>query len=618
MSDLLNNGVSALTAYRRALETVSHNIANVSTPGYSRQQTELQARVNGGVEVRQVSRLTSDVIFARNLGDTSSFSRLDNFQQLASRVDSLLSNADTGLAKPLQAFFNATDAVATDPSSTAARQNLLASGSSLASQFNDLQSQLDGMNSEINSRVSQAVDDINRYSSSIADLNDRIVLAQRTNTNPPNDLIDQRDQMVSELANRIGVNTVKQDDGSMNVLTTGGQALVLGHTAQQLMVAPDVYNSGRQIITIGDKHSDITQQLGGGLIGGLMDARAQVIDPAQSRLGRIAAVLSDNFNRQNAQGVDQRGNLGGDVFTKPVGTAYAAIGNTGSATLSVGFQDATQVTGEDYIVSFNGSSWQMKSASSGATVALSGSGTAASPLTGAGLSLQLSGTAAAGDSFRIEPTHAVASQIAMVMTDPAAIAAATPVRAQAASGNTGSGSIAAPTITDASNASLQNTVTIQFTSASSYSINGAGSYAYAAGGNIDVNGWRVAISGAPASGDSFQIKAAAANSSDNGNARLLSGLSSKKLLDGGSNTMSAANTSMVSQTGSVAQQAQLRRDAQQTILTETQKERDAVSGVNLDEEAADMLRFQQAYQAAAQMIQTANTLFQALLSVARG
>ena len=618
MSDLLNNGVSALTAYRRALETVSHNIANVSTPGYSRQQTDLQARPEGGVEVRQVTRLSDAIVFSRSLTDNSSFSRLDNFQQVASRVDTLLSNADTGLTKPLQNFFAATDAVASDPSSTAARQGLIAAGNGLASQFKDLQGELNGVNNEINSRVHQAVVDVNNYTTSIADLNSKIVLAQRSNSNPPNDLIDQRDQLITELSSRVGVTTVNQGDGTVNVLTSGGQALVLGNKAQQLSLVPDAYNSGRTEIAIGDNKINVTKQLTGGLIGGLMDARTQVVDPAQASLGRIAAALAQGFNSQNTQGADLRGNLGGNFFTQPAGAAFPATANTGSAEVAVGYQNSTQLTGDNYILSFDGAAWQMKNAATGSAVALSGAGTAASPLVGAGISLQLSGSAAAGDSFRIEPTRSAAGQLAMAISDPAAIAAATPVRAQPVSGNTGGGSIAAPTVLDATNPNLQSAVTIQFTSASSYSINGAGSYAYNAGGNIDVNGWRVAISGAPAAGDSFQVRAAAANSSDNGNARLMSGLSSKQLLDGGRSTLSAANTSLVSQNGSVAQQAQFRRDAQQAILTQTQKERDSVSGVNLDQEAADLLRFQQAYQAAAQMMQTANSLFQSLLAVARG
>jgi flagellar hook-associated protein 1 FlgK len=161
-------------------------------------------------------------------------------------------------------------------------------------------------------------------------------------------------------------------------------------------------------------------------------------------------------------------------------------------------------------------------------------------------------------------------------------------------------------------------VTIQFTSANTYSVNGSGSFAFTAGAAININGWSATINGAPATGDSFQIKPGAINSADNGNAKLLGALGSKSLLDGGRSSLVAANAALISQTGNTAQQASLRYNAAQAIQAQTTKDHDAVSGVNLDEEAADLVRYQQAYQAAAQIISTAQTAFQALLDAARG
>ncbi|HVT34471.1 MAG TPA: flagellar hook-associated protein FlgK, partial [Nevskiaceae bacterium] len=238
MSDLLNIGTSALLAYRSALDTISHNIANANTDGYSRQRVDLEARppqvagngyVGSGVQVQTTSRVSDSLVNQRLVADNSSYSRLDTFQQMAARADDLLSNSDTGLATPLQNFFSAMDGVAAAPASTAARQTLLSSADTLAGRFGDLSNQLSGMESDINGQLSTAVDQINQLAGSIAQLNDRIASgAGSANGNPPNDLLDQRDSLIKQLSSQIGVSTVTKTDGSVDVFAAGGQALVLG------------------------------------------------------------------------------------------------------------------------------------------------------------------------------------------------------------------------------------------------------------------------------------------------------------------------------------------------------------------------------------------------------
>lgn len=628
MSDLLNIGVSALLSYRNALDTAGHNIANANTPGYSRQRVELQARVpaqsgsgfiGSGVQVGTTARMTDGLIATRLIADTSAYSRLDAFEQLASRVDKLMSNAGTGLATPLQEFMSAASGVAANASSTAARQVFLTAADSLGARFSDLQSQLSGMETEINGRLGTAVSEVNEFSASIATLNERIAIARgAANGQPPNDLLDQRDQLLKDLSQRIGISTVTQDDGSVNVFAAGGQALVLGNTSQTLATTDDAYHSGRQELVLGSARVNITGQVSGGAIGGLLDIRSQLLDPAQNRLGRIAVGFTETVNALNAQGVDLNGAMGQNLFVPQSGAALAATANAGSATVAVGFSNVSQLTGEDYKLSYNGSAWQMTSVSTGANVALSGSGTAADPFVGAGISLTLSGSPASGDQYLIQPTRNAASGVRLATSDPTRIAAASPITTSSVLANTGSGSISAGSVLDAGDAALQTPVSIKFTSATTYSINGAGSYAYATGGNIDVNGWRVQITGAPAVGDEFRIAATPANSSNNRNALQMSGLSSNGVLDGGRTSLTSANGALVAQAGGIAQQATLRKDAQEAIQAQTQSELDSVSGVNLDEEAADLVRYQQAYQAAARIIAVADTVFQSLLQAARG
>jgi flagellar hook-associated protein 1 FlgK len=217
--------------------------------------------------------------------------------------------------------------------------------------------------------------------------------------------------------------------------------------------------------------------------------------------------------------MNQYGQLGGNIFTPPAASVSASTANSGSASVSATVADASQLTAADYLLKYNGSSWSLVNQSSGASVALSGAGTAASPLSGAGLQIVVGGTPAAGDQFLVQPTRNAAGSLQVAITDPALIAAAAPVQATAGSANNGTATIGTPTVIDAQNPNLLSAATIQFTSANTYSINGAGSYAYTSGGSISVNGVQVQISGTPAAGDSFTLGAAAASSSDNSNAQ---------------------------------------------------------------------------------------------------
>lgn len=539
MTDMINSGVSALQAYSQALNTVSNNIANANTVGYSRQQATLQTNAVGGVQVSNIRRFSDAQVVSRSLSDQSSYSRLDTFSSMATRVDSLLSGTSSGLSAPMQKFFTAMSGVAADPQSTSARQTLLSTAGNLTSQFSALQGQLDGMSSEINSQLTQSVNQINQAVQSIAQLNNSIALAQGSGQSA-NDLLDQRDQLIAQVSQNIGITTVPQTDGSMNVFTAGGQALVLGGTSQQLKLVSNTYGNGDQEIAIGNPAVNINSQVSGGTIGGLLDLRSQLIVPTENKLGAIAAGLTQAFNAQHVQGVDQNGQIGGNFFASLNGSAAAANTNTGNATVSVGLTDVGQIGNNNYVLRYDGSNWNLSDASTGAAVTMTGAGTASNPFVAAGMSFQLGGTASSGDSFLVQPLTRAAGQMQVAIADPAKIAAA----ASSALGSTKSG--------------------------------------------------------------------------NNSNANLLSSIGTNGVLSGGSVSVTAANIALVSQTGNLSQQISARRDAAQAIQDQTKSDLDSVSGVNLDEEAADLLRYQQAYQAAAQVISMARDMFQTLLSATRG
>lgn len=266
---------------------------------------------------------------------------------------------------------------------------------------------------------------------------------------------------------------------------------------------------------------------------------------------------------------------------------------------------------------YDGSSWSLARVADGASVPLSGSGTPGDPFVANGMQFVVNGSAGAGDSFIIDPLLGAAASLELAIDDPRAIAAAAPIRTQENAANTGTGNISAGEVIDADDPNLLSSVDITFTSATTYQVNGAGSFTYAPGADIDINGWRVQIDGAPASGDRFRIEANSNGSGDNRNLGALAANRDAGTLENGSLGIEAGLGRMVSSVGAQTAQSGAALDAQTAIQREAQAAREAVSGVNLDEEAGNLLRFQQAYQAAAQAISVADELFQTLLSAVR-
>lgn len=621
MADLLNIGSSALSAAQMGLDLTGHNIANVGTDGYSRQRVN-QAAIPGstinrldtgsGVTLIGTQRLNDALLESRLVRDGAEVARLDAFASLANRTDSLLSNTSSGLATSLNGFFSGLQQIAADPASTATRQAALGDAATLADRFNSLHDELSGIDAEIDLRLQQAVATVNDLASGIARLNRNIALAGQ---NTPVDLLDQRNTLVQKLSEQVGVTTLAQDDGSLNVFTSSGQPLVVGESVSPLGAVDDLYRPGRVDITSGSAR--VTSQLSGGLIGGLLDARRSLIDPALEKLGRLAVGLSSSINAAQAQGVTQDGTVGAALFSSATGSVFAASTNAGSAAAQAGFGNISQLTGDDYLLRRTGSGWQLTRARSGEAVSFTGAGSATDPFVFEGVTVTLSGAAVTGDSFRVSPTHDAAAGLQLVTSDPRHFAAAARLSSSASLGNSGVAAISGVNVLDGSNAQLTTAATITFTSATTYQIGTGPSVSFAAGDSISANGWSVTLSGQPRAGDSFSINPTPAGSTDNSNARALAAVAQTKLFDGGRSSLVTANSALVTQTGAVAQQVSSARTAAEAVRTQSGGERDALSGVNLDEEAANLVRYQQAYQAAAQVIATASALFDTLLAATR-
>lgn len=622
---LLGTGSSALLAFQRALSTVGHNVANAATPGYSRQRVELEARpgqpsrisIGQGVDVSMLRRLADGLVFARQVDSAGEVGRLGQLSSLSARVDGLLSDSATSLSGPWSAFFNAAKGVVAEPTSTTARNQLLATGGQLAARWRALDGQLASLDDEVDRNIAGKVADASRLAGEIAALNRDIVSAGAANASP--DLMDARDQRVQQLSTLVGADTVMQDDAAMNVFTTGGQPLVLGARASELSALPDAYRPDRLQLAIGTPAGPVRLPDGtvGGELGGLLEFRGRVLDPMRAELGRMATVFAETFNATQNAGIDYNGNPGADVFAIPAPRIDANAANTGTATLATAIDDTAALTGQNLVLRFDGSAWSAVRADTGEAVAMTGTGTAADPLKAGGVAITVGGSAAAGDRFLLAPTAGAAAGIKVVMTDPAGIAAASPLVTKADLGNLGDARAAAASITDPAAFASFTGATIDFIDAASYTLDGVGPFAYTTGAAINGSGWSLTLQGTPSAGDSFTIGRTPPRSSDNANARLLASVDGMRTLDNGSADLNGGLARLTARAGNEARHAQLSLEAQQAIDAQVNAERESVSGVNLDEEAADMLRFQQAYQAAAQVIATADSMFQTLLGAVR-
>ncbi|HVY64321.1 MAG TPA: flagellar hook-associated protein FlgK [Gammaproteobacteria bacterium] len=625
MADLLNIGLSALLAQQRALSTTSNNIANANTPGYSRQRVELTQRaaerlgpnyVGTGVEISDVRRVSDDILASQVRSASGSYSRADAFVSMAESLDNLLADSDTGLSKTVQSFVNALQDVANDPSSTSSRQTLLAESRNLVARFDSMDQRLNELGDEVRSRLSTNADKVTSIGKALADINRRIITSGAASGNaPPSDLLDQRDQLLEQLSSLVQVQTAAQRDGTTSVFIGSGQVLVLGADSATLAVTPGNADPLQPQVVLRGLGPDVnvTQFLTGGEIGGALDFNREMLAPARSQLGRIAVGLVDTVNQAHTSGMDAEGQLGGDFFSIAAPQAFANATNTGSGSVAVSITGVAALEPTSYRLTYSGTGYLLQRVDNGATVAMTGSGTAADPFVADGLSIVVSGAPAANDQFYLKPLEGVAGTMQLLVTRPADIAAAAPTRTSAALGNTGTATISAGQVIDAANPNLLSTATIRFIDATTYSVDGAGSFAYTPGSDIDVNGTRVQITGAPAAGDQFVIQSNTGGTGDNRNMQTMIDRLGQSVFNGDV-TLQSATASLISDVGSRTAEVTSQRDVQKTVLDQSKARLESVSGVNLDEEAANMLQYQQLYQAAAKMMSVADTLFQTILA----
>ena len=631
MGDMMSTGVTGLLAFQTALDTISNNISNVNTPGYSVETANLVTNpstptANGwlgqGVTASTITRSYSDFLDAQTRTATSSYNQYNTTAGLADNINNMFADPSTGLSATLQSFGQSIQAMANSPGQDSTRQAVLNQAQSVIAQFQAYQQNLNQLGGQVNTQIQSEASTISSLAQSIASLNQSIMAAQNNGSGQaPNALLDQRNQLIDQLSQHVSVTTVQQSDGSLSVFIGSGQSLVTGGQASTLSATPDQFGAGGLDISVTTPTSttDITGQLSGGSLGGLLQFRNTMLIPGQNALGQAAVTLTSLVNTQNAAGLDQNGNIGAPLLTVGAPQVLTSKDNAGTADVTATVSNLGGLTTSNYDLEYDGTNWNMTDTVTGQAARRPASTSGGvTTLTGAGLTMTVTGAAQAGDQFLVEPTGNAVAGMRLLTTDPAKIAAAGPLVASATSTNTGSASVLSATVPDTA-AWTRGNYTLSFTDPTDYTVTDAGGNTvatgtYTAGTPISFNGINVTLNGAPAAGDSFAIDDNAGGTGDNSNALQMAAILNSKVLNGGAASLSDAVNSYVGSVGLLTSQAQNGATAQQSVMTTAQTAQQSVSGVNLDQEAANLLQFQQAYQAAAQVIAGSQTLFQSLIT----
>ncbi|MBP8185452.1 MAG: flagellar hook-associated protein FlgK [Pseudomonas sp.] len=675
MADLLNIGLSGLSVSKTSLAVTGHNITNVNTPGFSRQDA-VQATnapqfsgagyIGSGTTLTDIRRTYNEFLTAQVRNTTALNSDVEAYKSQIDQLDALLAGSTTGITPALQKFFKAVQTAAEDPANIPARQLVLSEGQGLARRFNSVYDRVNEQNGFINTQMSVITDQVNRLATSIAGYNDAIAIAS-ANGQQPNDLLDAREEAIRQLSTYVGVTVVPQDDNTLNLFVGSGQPLVVGSLASRLEASQGVADPTRFEVDFvsGNSRQTITSLLSGGELGGLIRYRAETLDTTLNSIGRLALAVGDQVNTQLGQGLDLKGQVGAALYNDINDPALTALRvrafatNTGSVQPTLDITNSSVLTTSDYRVEYDGVNYSARRLSDGALMTVTPPAPGAYPATlsfadaggnDQGFTLGVSAAPNANDKFLLQPTRRGATSISAVLDQPDQLALAAPLRAQANLQNRGTGLIAQPVITNTQSplvpADLQAfspmTLTydavsgnLQFPAPLPPGVTVAPAALAIIPGQSNTLSYTITsgastfnltqtFSGRPQQGDTFTLGFNASGVSDNRNGLSLANLQSKATvgLDPGFPTSSGVNFSdgygdLVGRVGSLTAQARQDSDATGTILKQATNNRDSLAAVNLDEEAANLIKFEQYYNASAQVIQVARSLFDTLINTFR-
>ncbi|RZI30645.1 flagellar hook-associated protein FlgK [Pseudomonas orientalis] len=662
LSVLSNNIANANTSgYSRQQTTQNANANNPYGGVY----------IGSGTTLSDVRRVYNEFLDAAYQNSTALSNDAKAYAGQASAIDKTLSDKTTGMSSVLSAFFAAVQTSAATPSDVSARQVLLSSAQTLSNRFNSISSQLNEQKQSINGQLGTLSGQVNQLTSSIASLNKQITLAQGSSSSAPANLLDARNEAVRSLNELVGV-TTSEKNGVFSVSTGTGQSLVLGDQANTISAVPGSSDPSQYTIALnagGGTAIDLGNVLSGGSIGGLLRYRTDALMPAINDLGRIALATADTVNSQLGQGLDLNGDFGSSLF-KDINSAAAiaqrsqgAMGNSsGSGNLNVSISDTSKLSTYDYKVTFTSGNNYNVVRSDGKAMGAFDTNTAPPPvIDGFTLALDGKGPIAAGDRFKVSPTASGAANIGTALTDANKIAFAGPLLGEGSKTNQGTGSFTPPTLTlpidihgGADTAQLrtgiEHSMPVKMVfgkpaadGTQSYTLSNAQGNPIGTGTIVpgqsnkitvdvpmrDANGallvpaksfkFDTTVGGLPAAGDSTTFSFNASGKSDNRNAQALLDLQTKPTLglsdgSGGGVSLVAANSRLVSTVGAKAASAITDTTATGALLKANQDARNSVSQVNLDEEAGDMIKFQQYYTASSQIIKAAQETFSTLIN----
>ena len=639
-------GLSGLNAAQNALNTTSNNISNVYTPGYNREITVLnESRNNAGVRVADIERQFNTFVAAQLNNAKSQSTALETYNTQISQIDNLLADREAGLSPLMQNFFSALEDLASAPSDPAARQGVLGTADTLTAQFRSFDGYLQDLQSGVNGQIKDEITQINNTTSQIANINREIALSRAQLGEAPNSLLNQRDQLISELNEKMNLRLNIQDGKTYNLSLPNGQPLVTGDTAYKLEAVTSPNDPQRIVVGYregargnGNLVSLDEGLITGGSLGGLMSFRSETLDKTQNQIGQLAASIALEFNAQHQKGVDLNGEQGQEFFSIGQSNAYYNTDNKGSAEVSATIDSAntSALRATDYTVRvINASTEEFEVIRKDTGEALEADEWSFSDnvLSFAGVDVNFNdiNLAQNGDSFEIQPLRRAAGGMEAIVSDLDKIAAGSlveqsgdlevsNVRYENALANT-SESLQIElnenknlSVSGYTGPILVNGVTLSL-DANGVVQDSAGTVAavLAEDDEITIDGVSFVLADVSTEGTlTFQQGSAAAG--DNRNALALQDLQSKDIV-GGSASLSGAYGALVSDVGNRTNIIQVNLDARQGLTDQLRAVQQSESGVNLDEEAANLIRFQQFYQANARVIDTASTIFDTILGL---
>lgn len=623
---VLSIGSTALNAAYTQLQTTAHNIANVNTPGYTRQETVLEPAatqfgsgvfIGGGVQASDVKRSYNAHLTRELNSAAASLAESEVRSQSMARLEGLFADDEGGVGVLHDELRESLADLVNQPFDPAVRTVALARGEAFASRIDELDRALDGLRNDADLALEQEVSALNNDLRALADVNRRLATLQGNEVSP-NDLLDQRDLLIERINHGIKATAHINQDETVTLFAGSGDALVLAEDAARVMVVSDVNDPEKLRLGVLTEDQPVPlneRMLGGGAVAGWLRFRNDDIDLARSKLGQYAAAVGSAYNSQQALGLDLDGNAGSAVFTIGQARSVGAVDNAGDAQFAIAIDDAGALRGSDYQLAFDGAQFTLTRLEDGEQQTF-----AALPQTVDGLTIDLgSGAVAAGDRYTLRTASAFSGgfELAMRSGDEwAASYAAMPVLSQF---NEGSLSVGGFEVT-AQDPNVAAPVSLVFTGPNTFDVSGAGTgnptgVAYVPGQTFSFNGWEITLTGTPAAGDRIDVAAPTDPVADNRNARALLAIGETRLVDG--QTPSEAFGALVGRIGSEVYSTNTDHRHAQIWHTNAKSARDEVSGVNLDEEAARLIQYQQAYQAAAKVIASAQSMFDAILTIMR-